>query len=137
MLMKRLSDQALSSYRDATKGFEPADPDHVRNYRVWMEKNAPLDKAETRFLEHKHDLMSLKISRAAPTSPNNAGTESHAAFVLPLLLLLPLLTFPVVTAFLGRILILATIGYTAAAVISSTNYFQLMSLRQWAICAAV
>lgn len=99
-----------------------------------MNEHNPLDKKETRFLEYNGDLMALKCA-PAPASGNNS--LSHATIALPLVLLLPLLTFKVILGFLGRILTLVIIGYTEAAIVSSsTGLYQLMSYRSWTICAS-
>jgi len=131
-------DQALASYREATKSFETADPEEVRHYRAWMDEQSPLDKKEMRFLEYKGDLMALRHTPVAePLMELGKNSLSHATLALPLVLLLPLLTFKVITGFLGRILILVIIGYTEAAIVSSnTGLSQLMSYRSWTICAA-
>lgn len=64
--------KAMASYTTAMTSLDPAAKAELRSYRSWMDANAPVDKAETRFLEFDADLVSVsrRGQYVPPTSPD-------------------------------------------------------------------
>ena len=101
-----------------------------------MEKRAPIDHAETRFLERKHDL--LAVSRRTPVSTTHGGQLQSAAIWLPMGLVLPLLAFAIVPSLLGRLVVIALIGAAEARLVTSTpELMTYMTIQEWAAAASL
>ncbi|KAF2134570.1 hypothetical protein P153DRAFT_362327 [Dothidotthia symphoricarpi CBS 119687] len=127
--------KALSSFSNVINNLEPASTEDIRSYRKWMEKRAPIDHAESRFLERKDDL--VKVSR---TKPANARDEQpHSAVVwLPLVLVLPLMAFAMVPNLLGRLFVLLLIGATEIMLVTSTpGLMNFMTVQEWTGIASI
>jgi hypothetical protein len=130
------TDQALTSFNTLLKELDPASPDDIQTYRAWMEKSAPIDQTETRFLERKNDLLAL--SREAYVSTTRGGQDHSTLVWLPLLLAVPLLAFAIVPSLSGRLVVIALIGAAETRLIMSTP--ELMSYltgQQWAAAASL
>jgi hypothetical protein len=70
----------------------PASDKDVESYRGWMQEHSPIAKAETRFLDHNRDLVSLSANRLAASRHDN----NMLYFIIGIMsaaLLLPLLAF--------------------------------------------
>jgi hypothetical protein len=102
-----------------------------------MEKRSPIDFAETRFLERRHDLVAVS-RQASSVSTGHAAQQQSAAVWLPLALVLPLLAFAIVPSLLGRLLVIALIGAVEFRQVTSTpELMKYMTIREWAMAAAL
>ena len=118
------------------KNLDPANSEDLQVYRTWMEKHAPVDKFESRFLDHKNDLFS--IARNKPASyASGVGPVQSAALGLLLILVLPLLAFAMIPGLLGRLFIIILIGSAEVAVVASTGLVSLMTVKEWVTCASM
>ncbi|KAF2807965.1 uncharacterized protein BDZ99DRAFT_70007 [Mytilinidion resinicola] len=133
--------QALSSYSTMMKELDPASADDIQAYHSWMERHAPVDKAESRFLEHRNDLLAIaRRRRSSAGVVGGAGPVESAALGLPLmlvLLILPLMAFAVIPGLLGRLFIIVLIGLGQAAVVTQTDLVGIMAIREWAKCGSM
>ncbi len=99
-----------------------------------MEKHAPIEKAEARFLQHEQDLLAVTPLRAG----NHSQDINHfSAVAVVLALLLPLVALAIVSSPLGRMFIAVMVALAEAAVIVSTDLVSLMPIREWITCATV
>ncbi|KAE8352576.1 hypothetical protein BDV28DRAFT_123068 [Aspergillus coremiiformis] len=107
---------ALSAYSKVLQTLPSASHKDIDRYRTWMKENSPVALAETRFLDHDKDLISL-TSRATsdPPSPCSAIIIASAA------ILLPLLAFSMISEFSGRLLVVAVVGGAASAIASNSR----------------
>lgn len=121
------------------KKLEAADAADVQAYRSWMEKRAPIDQAETRFLERKSDLVAVSRGRSASFTVGGViGPHQSAAIWLPLILVLPLMAFAMVPGLVGRLFVLGLIGAALLRVLASTKeVLEWMTAREWAGCFSV
>ncbi|KAA8646255.1 hypothetical protein EYZ11_000595 [Aspergillus tanneri] len=108
---------ALSAYSKVLEIFPRASEQDAETYRTWMKEHTPIATAETRFLDHTQDLISL-APRAALHSSNSPVYS--AIIIASAAILLPLLSFAMIAEFSGRLLVVAMVG-GAASVIAS-NY---------------
>lgn len=118
------------------KNLDPARTEDVESYRRWMDRCAPIDDAESGFLERKDDL--LAVSRTKPVQAT-AGEQPHSTAVwLPLVLVLPLMAFAIVPGLLGRLFVLLLIGASELRLITSTpELMKLMTVQEWAGTASM
>ncbi|KAF2195406.1 hypothetical protein K469DRAFT_544281 [Zopfia rhizophila CBS 207.26] len=128
--------QALSSFSAMIKNLDPANTEDIQAYRTWMEKHAPIEHAEARFLEHKNDLLALSRRRSA-INVGGVGLHQSAAIALPLILLLPLMAFAMIPGLLGRLFIIILIGAAVVVVVASTELMSLMTVQDWLKCASM
>ena len=127
------TDSALSSFSNMLRNLAPADMEDIQAYRTWVAKRAPIDYAETRFLERSSDLLALS-PRSASTASGGSPRQSAAIF-LPLILVLPLMAFAIVPGLLGRFIVLVLIGGGILKLLTSTKeLMDLMTLREWTGC---
>lgn len=85
-----------------------------------MEKNAPIEQLEARFLNHEQDLMALsKVSSARPSTITI--NLRQAGLVTFILVLLPLLAFSIVGGFFARMIIVLLVGLSGTVVASSAG----------------
>lgn len=118
------------------KNLDPADNEDLQVYRTWMEKHAPVEKFESRFLDHKNDLFS--VARTKPASnASGVGPVQSAVLGLPLILVLPLLAFAMIPGLLGRLFIIILIGSAEVALFASTELVSLMTVKEWVTCASM
>jgi len=126
----------LTSFNSLLKELDPASPEDIQAYRAWMEKRAPIDHAESRFLERKNDL--LAVSRGACVSTTRGVQDQSAVVWLPMLLAVPLLAFAIVPSLSGRLVVIALIGAAEAKLITSTpEIVGYMAIREWSIAASL
>ncbi|KAF2115209.1 hypothetical protein BDV96DRAFT_599578 [Lophiotrema nucula] len=131
--------QALSSFSSMLKNLDPANTDDIQVYHTWMERHAPIDKAETRFLERKNDLLTVSrnTTRRSASSVGGVGLHQSMAIGLPLIAVLPLIALAVVPGLLGRLFIIVLIGTAEVAVVVSTELIDFMTVQEWVICASM
>lgn len=98
-----------------------------------MRKHTPVDKTEARFLEHEQDLVAVVNHQRS----GGSSTTQSTTLCLPLLCVLPLVAFAVITGFLRRVFVLLVVGVAETVVVSSTDLGRLMSVRDWTGCAIV
>jgi hypothetical protein len=93
-------DQALASFQNVIKGNTPASLSDVHQYRSWMHKNAPITKAEQRFLEDPDDLLAVCVHRPCPTCGRHATLETDPTrgITLVIVTVIPLFTLCLVLA---------------------------------------
>lgn len=89
----------------------------MRNYRSWMKEHSPIAAAETRFLDHHADLVSLtpRLAKSAAAAP-----VYMAIIIASGAILLPLLAFSMISEFSGRLVVVTVTGGAAAAI--AANY---------------
>jgi hypothetical protein len=109
----------------------------VQAYQTWMERHAPIEISEARFLDRKNDLLAVSRRRSATTVVGGVVPHQSAAIGLPLIAVLPLMAFAIVPSLLGRLFIITLIGGAEVMVVSSTELLDLMSMREWVICASM
>ncbi|OQE41147.1 hypothetical protein PENCOP_c005G08774 [Penicillium coprophilum] len=108
---------ALSAYSKVLKTLPRASEQDITGYRNWMRENKPVAGAETRFLIHDADLVSL--------TPRLAASAAVAPVYITIIiasgaLLLPLLAFSLIAEFSGRLVVVTVVGGAAAAI--AANY---------------
>jgi hypothetical protein len=118
------------------KNLDPAKAEDIQAYRAWMEEHAPIEAAETRFLERKNDLLAVTRRRSA-ANVGGVWTRQSAAVGVPLMAVLPLMAFTMVPSLAGRLFIIALIGSAEVMVVTSTELVDLMTVREWVICASM
>ncbi|EAW09720.1 uncharacterized protein ACLA_039350 [Aspergillus clavatus NRRL 1] len=106
---------ALAAYSKVVQTLPRASDKDIDTYRTWMKENSPIVIAESRFLDHGEDLVSLTPGRAAHSTPVYSAIIIASAAIL-----LPLLTFSMIAEFSGRLLVVALVG--GAASIIATSY---------------
>ncbi|PLB52860.1 hypothetical protein P170DRAFT_423674 [Aspergillus steynii IBT 23096] len=107
---------ALSAYSKVLQTLPRASEKDTETYRTWMKEHNPIAAAETRFLDHAQDLISL--APRAISSPSNSSVYS-AIIIASAAILLPLLSFAMIAEFSGRLLVVALVGGAAAAIASN------------------
>jgi hypothetical protein len=125
--------RAMSSYASIAKDSVPAEDDQVASYQEWMNKRAPIQEVETRFLLHHQDLILPGRKQATLDRP----TKHAALAYLPVALMLPLLLYSIIPTLAGRLAVTALIAIGAFVVAATTRIRQLMQARDWAICGGL
>ncbi|KAF2796563.1 hypothetical protein K505DRAFT_160845 [Melanomma pulvis-pyrius CBS 109.77] len=128
--------QALSSYSNMLRNLDAPTTADIHAYHDWMEKHAPIDRNEARFLERKTDLLAVSRRRSA-MAVGGVGPQQSAAIGLPLILILPLMAFAVVPGLLGRLFIVILIGAAELMLVTSTELIELMAVKEWVACSCV
>ena len=129
-------DQALSSFNNMASNSEAANGKDIEAYRSYVEKR--IDPRETRFLEHSMDLVAVSRRRGSVSTVGGAGHGQSAAIGLPLILVLPLMVFGIVPGLLGRLFIMVLMGAAEVRMVTSTpELMELMTIKEWAVCASV
>lgn len=82
-----------------------------------MRKTHPIASVESRFLNHRSDLVSLTPRLAASTA---AAPVYVAIIIASAALLLPLLAFSMIAEFSGRLVVVTIVGGAGAAI--AANY---------------
>ncbi|GIJ87759.1 hypothetical protein Asppvi_006672 [Aspergillus pseudoviridinutans] len=106
---------ALAAYNRVLQTIPSASDKDIETYRTWMKDHSPIITAESRFLDHGKDLISLSPRRASPTA-----SVYSAIIIASAAILLPLLAFSMISEFSGRLLVVALVGGAAAAI--AMNY---------------
>ncbi|KAH8724403.1 hypothetical protein GQ44DRAFT_617971, partial [Phaeosphaeriaceae sp. PMI808] len=128
--------QALTSFNSLLKELDPAGADDIQAYRAWMEKRAPIDHAEARFLERKHDLVAVSQKTRVSARENEEPHQPEAMWLL-VLLLVPLLAFSIVPSLFGRLVVITLIGAAKVQLVrSSAELMSYMSIQQWTVAAS-
>ncbi|KAH8426955.1 uncharacterized protein LDX57_004678 [Aspergillus melleus] len=109
---------ALSAYSKVLQTLPRASEQDTETYRTWMKEHNPIAAAETRFLDHAQDLISL--APRTVSSPSNSSVYS-AIIIASAAILLPLLSFAMIAEFSGRLLVVAVVGGAAAAIASNSS----------------
>lgn len=90
-----------------------------------MKETSPIAAAETRFLDHSHDLIALSPSPASSTSesqsPRTATPVYSAIVIASAAILLPLLAFSMISEFAGRLVVVTVVGGAAAAIAANCS----------------
>ncbi|KAI8939024.1 hypothetical protein NX059_004865 [Plenodomus lindquistii] len=127
--------QALCSFNTLLKELDPTTTEDVQAYRTWMDKRAPIDHAESRFLTREQDLVIVSRKSSAATN-DDAGHNHSAAVWFPLTLTLPLLAFAVIPNVLGRLTVVALICGAELWMITVTpELADFMSTQEWIVAA--
>jgi hypothetical protein len=130
------TDQALTSFNGLLKELDPASAEDVQAYRAWMEKRTPIDSTESKFLEHKNDL--LAVSRPTSVSATHSGQHQAAIVWLPLVLVLPILAFAIVPSLFGRLVVIVLIGAAGLKQVTSTpELMSFMTIQAWSVAASM
>ncbi|KAJ5095395.1 hypothetical protein NUU61_004751 [Penicillium alfredii] len=108
---------ALSAYSKVLQTLPRASEKDITSYRAWMKEHNPVAAAETRFLDHDADLVSLTPRLAASAA---AAPVYMAIIIASGALLLPLLAFSMISEFSGRLVVVTVVGGAAAAI--AANY---------------
>ncbi|PYH92752.1 hypothetical protein BO71DRAFT_17686 [Aspergillus ellipticus CBS 707.79] len=109
---------ALSAYSRVLQSLPCASTQDINKYRSWMQETSPVVVAETRFLDHTKDLISL-TPRFTSTSTSTAKPIFSAIIIASAAVLLPLLAFSMIAEFSGRLLLVAVVGGAAGAIASN------------------
>lgn len=128
--------QAMSSFHTLSKSAEAAKVEEIQAYRAWMERHAPIDATEAKFLDRANDLLVVSPRRSA-TTVGGVHSYQSAAMSLPLILALPLVIVAVVPGLLGRLFVISLIGVVEVQVVTSTELIELMAVREWVICSSI
>ncbi|CAG7986292.1 unnamed protein product [Penicillium olsonii] len=107
---------ALCAYSKVVQTLPSAPEKDIDNYRGWLKKRHPIASAESRFLDHRNDLVSLTPRMAA----SSAAAPVYVAIIIASgALLLPLLAFNMIAEFSGRLVVVTVVGGAAAAIAAS------------------
>ncbi|PYH45428.1 uncharacterized protein BP01DRAFT_296210 [Aspergillus saccharolyticus JOP 1030-1] len=128
---------ALSAYSRVLQALPAASNKDIDTYRTWMSENNTIVAAETRFLDHNKDLISLTPRLISSSSP--ARAVYAAIIIASAAIILPLLAFSMIAEYAGRLLVVAVVGGAAAAVAStqSTGADQLVGSQDGWRCASL
>jgi hypothetical protein len=122
---------------------DPASAEDIQAYRTWMEKRAPIDVAETRFLERKNDLLAVSRRTAVvSTAPGGGGgrgqPQTSDVIWLAMALMLPLLAFAIVPSLLGRLVVIGLIAAAEVRQVTLTpELMNYMTIQEWSVAAAM
>lgn len=99
-----------------------------------MKEKTPVAAAETRFLDHNDDLVSLLPRPGSSTTPVYSAIVIASASIL-----MPLLAFSMISEFTGRLIVVTIVGGAAASIASnySTGAERLVDSRDGWRCATV
>ncbi|RAL15423.1 uncharacterized protein BO97DRAFT_211589 [Aspergillus homomorphus CBS 101889] len=111
---------ALSAYSRVLQTLPSASNKDIETYRTWMKESNPIIAAETRFLDHTKDLVSL-TPRVVSSSSSPARPVYAAIIIASAAFILPLLAFSMIADFSGRLLVVAVVSGAAAAVASTQS----------------
>ncbi|KAF2147285.1 uncharacterized protein K452DRAFT_217741 [Aplosporella prunicola CBS 121167] len=130
---------AMSSYGKMMKVLEPAKAEDISRYQAWLHLHAPISEAESRFLKRGADLMVLPRRQQQQLrifGVHGLDTIQAATLALPVFLLLPLIAYSIIPGFGARMFVLAILGISEATMVASTRFYQIMTVREWGVCAA-
>ncbi|RAL01687.1 uncharacterized protein BO80DRAFT_444374 [Aspergillus ibericus CBS 121593] len=130
---------ALSAYSKVLQTLPCASAKDIDTYRAWMKETNPVVAAETRFLDHTKDLISLTPRNLASTSTSTTKPVFSAIIIASAAVLLPLLAFSMISEFSGRLLVVAVVGGAASAIASthSAGADQIVDSRDGWRCATI
>jgi hypothetical protein len=114
------------------RDLDPASPANIKAYRAWMAKRAPIDPAESQFLERKSDLLAVPGRPCAKRATGGDQEYESVAVWFPLVLVLPLMAFAMVPSFFGRLFVILAIGAVEARMVTTTAELRsFMSVQEW------
>ena len=139
-------DQALSSYSSLIKGLDSAKGADIEAYQAWIDEHSTIVESETEFLNHKADLLSLtsrtshgRAWRGPSSTISCAGsTPAYMAIVVSgAAVLIPLLSFSVISEFFGRLFVIFVVGGVATAMIAPSRAGSFMNWAELRPCLAM
>lgn len=139
-------DQALSSYSGLIKGLAPAKSADIEAYQAWIDEHSTVAEFETRFLTHQADLLAVtsrspggRTSRGMPSSFGCAGSAPAymSTVVSAAAVLIPLLSFSVISEFFGRLFVIIVVGGVATAMMAPSRAGGFMNWEELRTCLAV
>jgi hypothetical protein len=96
-----------------------------------MSKRAPIDPAESHFLERKSDLLAVPRRSSGRTVHGTDQDESTAVW-FPLMLVLPLMAFAMVPSFFWRLFVIVGVGAAEARMVTTTSELRsFMTVQEW------
>ncbi|KAJ5341412.1 hypothetical protein N7541_010536 [Penicillium brevicompactum] len=110
---------ALCAYSKVLQTLPAAPEPDITKYRTWMKRQHPIASIESKFLDHRTDLVSLTRT-ASNAQPSVAAPVYVAIIIASGALLLPLLAFNMIAEFSGRLVVVTVMGGAAAAI--AANY---------------
>lgn len=119
----------MEAFCNATKELHKPPDAEIKRYREWMTAHRPVDMAEANFLKHEKDLFVLE--RRKIEIPVITATTAG----LPVLLILPFLTFAVIPSFPCRVFAIVVCGMGLWVLCSVMNMRHVLTAREW-ICSA-
>jgi hypothetical protein len=97
-----------------------------------MAKRAPIDPAESQFLERKSDLLAVPRRSSAKRACGGDQEYESVAVWFPLVLVLPLMAFAMVPSFFGRLFVILAIGAAEAKMVTTTAELRsFMGVQEW------
>jgi hypothetical protein len=106
-----------------------------------MAKRAPIDPAESQFLERKSDLLAVprRSSTCARTmrgaeqnQGQDLGQDESVAVWFPLILVLPLMAYGMVPSLFGRLFVMVVVGAAEVRMVTTTRELRdFMSVQEW------
>lgn len=146
MSLTAMVDQALSSYSSLIKGLDLAKSADIEAYQAWIDEHSTIVESETEFLNHKADLLSL-TSRTShgrrwrgPSSPVSCAGSAPAYMAIVVsgaAVLIPLLSFSVISEFFGRLFVIFVVGGVATAMMAPSRAGSFMDWEELRPCLAV
>ena len=129
--MNEWADRAVETYCNASKDLHRPQEAEIARYREWMTAHRPVDMTEANFLKHDKDLFVLE-RRKVETPTVTVATAS-----LPVLLLLPILSFAMIPNFLCRILFIVVCSMGISTLCSITHIRHVLTAREWILSAGM
>lgn len=132
------TDNALSAYSKVLQTLPTASAEDIQKYRAWMAEKVPIAAAESTFLNHADDLVSLTPRRGGARSLSATDPIYITIIIASSAILLPLLAFSMISEFAGRLIVVTVVGGASAAVAanySSSGPNQAMESRDGWRCA--
>ncbi|CAI7649115.1 unnamed protein product [Penicillium bialowiezense] len=130
---------ALCAYSKVLQTLPAAPSNDIDKYRTWMKKQHPIASVESKFLDHRTDLVSL-MPKAVSTAPASAAAPVYVAIIIASgAMLLPLLAFNMIAEFSGRLVVVTVMSGAAAAIAAnySTGVDSLVDSRDGWRCATI
>jgi hypothetical protein len=113
------------------RDLDPASSTTIKAYRAWMAKRAPIDAAESQFLERKSDLLAVP-RRSSVQTVRGADQDESIAVWFPLMMVLPLMAFAMVPSFFGRLFVIVVIGAAEVRMVTTTPELRgFMNEQEW------
>lgn len=126
----------MCSFNSLVKELDASTTEDVQAYRAWIDKRAPIDYAETRFLAREQDLVVVSRKSVATASPVVVAHHHSAAVWFPLTLTLPLMAFAIVPGLLGRLVVITLLcGAELWMVRVTPELVGFMSTQEWTVAA--
>ncbi|OAP65415.1 hypothetical protein AYL99_01387 [Fonsecaea erecta] len=105
----------------------------VAQFRTWLQEHSPLSLPESKFLDDKEDLISLKET-TPPTPMHSTGPAlEYVPICILTMTLLPLLCFKFVTGVLNRLILLTIVLAAGYSSLEKLDRSKVEQHRQWVI----